>query len=957
MAIVDYKEILRATNGGLDIIAYYYPEAPHALDKTKPAFKIREERTASASIRKKMNVEVGEEIYCVTDFGGDQKERHAIQICMFEENIGFREACEKLGYQFGISGVNPTSQVIKPEMSFRDISAEETGSSDEFYYLEKPDEELLKKVFGPLVEAKHLQFCNLKQCSHYILYRKGKAMTFTATADCPIYVFDEGDWRKIYQPFNTDKGFKFTYSGNKPAKFVFGLDAIVTEFKRRKKNRNEAIAAGNLSEKERAEEWRPDCFIMSGGSDGVNMWSTNEHKEKRFPIWFNSESEILDPADKKTLDECCANIYYVADLDKTGIRQAIATGMKYLDIKLVFLPRDILGYRSSNGKAQKDFKDFIKLKCRPGKESAFSYLLESIVRSSMPMRFWYYNSKSGAYKIAHSQAFQFLSLNGIGKIEDKNLKEGFRFIHVDGNVVREIDPVKIENKLLSFLEERRMPIRLRDLFISSGQLSPKQLNKLSYINLDFQTTGKDFQYFFFKNKVLKVGPNSIEESRHGDGDIYAWEEKVMEFPYQKTQKAFTVKRDHNDDLDIEVHSGDCQFLNFLINTSRIHWKKELEDSFNNPVGKEALDYHRENKFNIAGSRLDPAEIQEQKLHLINKIYALGYLFHEYKVMNRALCIYAMDNKIGEQGESNGGSGKSLCFGQLKRFLNRKYIPSRNRKSVEDNQFVYDGVTEKTDYVLFDDAHRYFSIDFFFSEITDGMVVNPKHGTPFEVPFVKSPKFVVSTNHAPKLDRSTERRLLFTVFSDYYHKMLDGDTEYIQSRTVSDDFEGKQLFADWDDAEYNRFMNFIIECVQFYLRHPDKVDPPMGNVSKRNLLHEMQDTFVNWANEAFYREKDLDHHHYLDTMVDKQEMYKDFLEATGQLKAKYKISRFKKNVEHYCKYVGWKFCPRGYHTDKNNGRIMKDNKEHFFIETKEGVTGAAQLSEKEALEEMWNDNNR
>ena len=140
MAIVDYKEILRATNGGLDIIASYYPEAPHAIHKNPPKFKVREERTASASIRKKMNVDVGEEIWYVTDFGGESKERHAIQVCMHEDNLGFKEACDKLGHLFGVTGINPTAAVVKPEMEVRPMTAEETGSSDRFFYKKDPDE-------------------------------------------------------------------------------------------------------------------------------------------------------------------------------------------------------------------------------------------------------------------------------------------------------------------------------------------------------------------------------------------------------------------------------------------------------------------------------------------------------------------------------------------------------------------------------------------------------------------------------------------------------------------------------------------------------------------------------------------------------------------------------------------------------------------------------------------------
>lgn len=960
--MVDYKELLRATNGGLDIIAVYYPEAPHAINKTDHKFKIREERTASASIRLRMHTDVGEQVYMVTDFGGDKKERHAVQIAMLEDNLTFAEACSMLGFRHGVSNIDPKIQTVEPLKEYRDIKAEETGASDIFHYLEEPDDDLLKRVFGPLVKPEHLDFCNLKQVESYTIFRKAKAITITPTADCPIYVFDFGDWRKIYTPWVTDKKYKFSYSGNKPQKFVFGLDALEEEYIQRKRKRNAQLQAGSLSDAELRREWRPDCMIMSGGSDGINMFSTNDPDSDskisngRFPIWFNSESEILSSEDYKNLTTWCGNIYYVADLDKTGRRQAHATGLKFLDIKLVFLPQNAEAI-AHGSKPIKDFKDFVKQRMFPGKEAAFQFFLQRILGSSMPLKFWYHNPKNDVYTIAHSQAFQFLSMEGIGKIEDLNLQEGFRFIHVDGNVVRDVDSVRIETKLLSFINERNLPIKLRDLFIKSGQLSAKQLNKLPYVELDFQTTGEKHQYFFFKNKVVRCEANKLVDTRHGDGDIYTWENKVLNFNYREEKPFYRIFHDANGDLDIEILRHDCMFFNFLINTSRVHWKAELEDYYEDPTCQEAVDYHKKFRYCIDGPNLSPEEIQEQKLHLINKIYTLGYLYHEHKEMNRAYAIFAMDHKIGENGESNGGSGKSLALGQQKRFLTDHYAPARNRRSIEENQFVYDGVTSKTDYVLFDDAHKYFSIDFIFSEITNGMRVNPKHGTPFEIPFSQSPKFVITSNYAPSLDRSTERRLLFCSFSDYYHhQRAEDDGEYLQTRTVADDFDGVEMFSSWSDDEYNRYMNFIMQGVQFKLRHPDKVNPPMGNVSKRNLLHEMGDNFVNWANEKLIPSEEVNtYNELLDHEVDKKVLYDQFIQDTSTNSNSYSTSRFKKNVHHWCKYNGWKFNPQELHTDKKQGRIMRNlngkNVEMLYIQTKDTVNPAQ--SDQEALDQMWN----
>jgi len=48
---IDQNEILIATRGGLDIILYYYPQAEKCLSTSKKKFKIRNEKTASATIK------------------------------------------------------------------------------------------------------------------------------------------------------------------------------------------------------------------------------------------------------------------------------------------------------------------------------------------------------------------------------------------------------------------------------------------------------------------------------------------------------------------------------------------------------------------------------------------------------------------------------------------------------------------------------------------------------------------------------------------------------------------------------------------------------------------------------------------------------------------------------------------------------------------------------------------
>ena len=87
---------------------------------------------------------------------------------------------------------------------------------------------------------------------------------------------------------------------------------------------------------------------------------------------------------------------------------------------------------------------------------------------------------------------------------------------------------------------------------------------------------------------------------------------------------------------------------YVINTSRLYWRKEIEEAFATRGERKA--YHEAHRFDIAGQGLNAEEIREQKLNLINKIFSIGYMLHRHKDPSRAWAPQAMDNKIGSDGE-------------------------------------------------------------------------------------------------------------------------------------------------------------------------------------------------------------------------------------------------------------------------------------------------------------------
>jgi hypothetical protein len=957
MSYVKDTDIFDATNGGLDIITSYYPNARNVISKTARQFKLREsEKTASASLKLLQNG-----VWVVTDFGGDSVSRNGIQVCALEERITYGEACALIGARFNIKGAE--MQIHKPKLEKRPLAPEEVAGSYYFVYKDFTEKEL--SLLGPRVNAAHCGDFKLRSCESFTYCKENETIVTTATEDYPIMVFDFGTWQKIYQPNSFEKQFRFRYAGKKPSRHVFGMDLLEKEFKRLKEVQEEEFDHSISDESEDEEvitkkkDYKVDAvFIVSGGSDGINLRSFG-----KFPIWFNSESEHLDWAEYKQLKAWAKDIYYIADLDNTGVKQATAMGLKFLDIKLLWLPEKLKELKDKRNNPCKDFKDYVDKFYRSDNVNAFNNGFEKLVLNALPMQFWTEWFKNGKinFNLSNTRLYHFLSKMGFGRYESKNLKEGFLYIKKEGNIVKVLHPYEIENYVHAFLEERQMSPDLRDYIYKSNQLGERSMSKLPKLDICFNDADKHNQYLFFSKKVLKISANQITEYRQGEVDKFVWEDKIIDFDIKKEEPHFKIINDPDGNLDISVLKKDNPYFNFLINASRVHWRKELEEHYENRPPKEAEEYFKNNQFNIAGKNLTEDEIYEQKQHLINKIYCIGYLLHRYKDESKPWCVFAMDNKISETGESHGGSGKSIGLGSLDHILKRRFYIKGRDANVTKNDFIYHGVTEDTDFILIDDANQYLDFAFFYSEITGSLKVNPKNGQPYEIAFKDSPKYLITSNFTIRDDGpSTARRLLFCSFSDYYHE--NNNDEYKESRNIASDFDGRNLFTGFTPEEWNAYYNFCAQCIQFFLSHPTKISPPMENVTKRSLRAEMGDAFEGWA-DAFFATRETNpstfedgDFKYLDRYFSKEMAFDDFMKATKQ--GKWTSNKFKKSLKAFCQLNDYVFNPKDLQTTA--GRIIQkiDGKslEAIFIRTNphhEATQGTTEVQEFNNEDDIFN----
>lgn len=915
MSYIDQEKLLEATNGGLDIILHYYPEAEKSAQAPSRKFKLRaNEKTASASLKK-----LGDGNWVVTDFGGDGVPRNGVQVCMVEENMEFRDAIQFLAAHFNVAGEDGRENFFQCE--YEKAPAGEDQEEGGYYYVTKEfTEKELELLGGKYFTATMAQKQKLHSLECYMYVKKDKDTRelvqhiFKSTENYPVFQFifedkELGTWGKRLEPRAKDKAQRFRYFGKRPKNYIMGLHLV----KKAHLDLNTADDEGyeSMDEMEQKESRKSkklqEVILCSGDRDAFSVMSLGYQV-----VWLNSETAKLSRKQFADLQSLAWKVISIPDIDTTGVREGHKLAMEHLDLHVLRLPAELKQKRDHRGNPCKDVRDYL--------QHYKSFDFKQLVKLAIPYRMWdetwQYNKTQDKYYRTYTvnllQTYNFLAANGFYRFRLPNTKSGYIYIRVQDSVVEEIDHVEIKAFVNKFLEDRQMEPDIRNTFFRSrNHLGEQSLSNLPLVEIDFTDYTRTSQFLFFQNKTWEVSKEGIREFKPGEVEKMVWKDEVIQHRVRAWEKPpFEVTyNEATDEYDIKIHRKDCLFLRYLINTSRIYWREEEELA-------------------SLGQKLPDEKRHEQRLHLINKLYSLGYLLHRYKDPDRPWAVYAMDNKLSEDGESHGGSGKSIAFKAVRYFMKYVTLEGRNPR-LTDNPHIWENVTNHTDYILVDDANQYLKFDFFYSILTGEMIVNPKHGKQYEIPYEEVPKMAITSNFGLRnTDPSTERRLLYTVFSDYYH-FKNNEDEYERSWSPAEEF-GKNLFQDFTEDEWNAFFNTMAAALQVYL-HFGKINPPMENVTKRNLIVKMTDEFKEWADVYFSGESGN-----LNASICKKSAYDDFLDQNAGAKRKFgKINRFTKSLKAWCQYYGYTLNPGDLVNDQA-GRIIRkvdgNTIEYFHIRT-------------------------
>ena len=250
----------------------------------------------------------------------------------------FGAAILKLAAEYGVRDELDRS-VNRPDIRQRDANQDEADGSRNFELNEKfTDFEL--KTLGPKVTQADVDALHWHSVKWISNVKDRKATIKYSNDHYPIFIREclvkkaEGDkpeekFYKVYEPFNCDKGFRFSYTpaGKKPRLYINGLSELKDAYHKFNREAAQEWQSTHGDEQPYREQKLPEAVICSGERDSLCCRSMGY-----YPLWFNSETYKLSVEEYKEIMKYVEVLYNIPDIDDTGRRKGKELALRFIDL-------------------------------------------------------------------------------------------------------------------------------------------------------------------------------------------------------------------------------------------------------------------------------------------------------------------------------------------------------------------------------------------------------------------------------------------------------------------------------------------------------------------------------------------------------------------------------------------------------------------------------------------------
>jgi len=349
--------------------------------------------------------------------------------------------------------------------------------------------------------------------------------------------------------------------------------------------------------------------------------------------------------------------------------------------------------------------------------------------------------------------------------------------HTD-NIISDISKLKIKDLLLNYIKENEQGERrdlVLDYFIrNSGVYCGENLLEcIRTINPESIFGNKEKEYFFFRNCCIEVTKDHIRRKEYSELEGTIWEKQKAQHDFHFTQE-----------------------------------KSEFEVFIENVCRKD-----------------------QERINALRS--AIGYLLVSYKDPSSAKAVIFIDEKLSDN--AFGRSGKGLVSKAVSEMKNVLKIDGKN--FTFDRNFMFQSVDQDTQLIIFDDVKKKFSFEKLFSILTEGLTIEKKNKNEYRVPYERSPKILITTNHTVEgTDDSSLDRQFVVEFSDYYNAQHKPRDEF-----------GHLFFDEWNEEQWTAFYNYMAECCRYYLQNGLK-SYEYVNLTRKKLIDSTSAEFEEFMND-------------------------------------------------------------------------------------------------------------